>query len=99
MSYFYKMLSFAISGVDNNSLIIRVIKLQSEIVILYFGVIEYIIFVEIHIKQTSCNINYPRLEDNCVYLVEINHAKDTIILNSRINSQIYILQKVIQLFY
>jgi hypothetical protein len=37
------MLSFSISGVDNNSLIIRVIKLQFETVILHSGVIEYII--------------------------------------------------------
>jgi hypothetical protein len=43
MLYFYKMLSFSINGVDNNSLIIQVIKLQSETVILHSGVIEYII--------------------------------------------------------
>jgi hypothetical protein len=43
MPYFYKMWSFAISEVDNNSLVIRVIKLKFEIVILHSVLIEFFI--------------------------------------------------------
>jgi hypothetical protein len=37
MSYFYKMWSIAINEVDNNNLIIRVMKLKVETVILQSG--------------------------------------------------------------
>jgi hypothetical protein len=43
MPYFYKMWLFAISEVDNNNLVIRVMKLKFEIVILQSGLIEFFI--------------------------------------------------------
>jgi hypothetical protein len=43
MPYFYKMWSFAINEVDNNSLVIRIMKLKFETVILQSGLIEFFI--------------------------------------------------------